>query len=753
MNYSDAKSAFFNRRGRTALLCGAALMLSASPAFAQDDAASSASTIETTRSQVDGENVIIVTARNYVPAGSITASKSDIPLIETPQSISVITRDQIDLLSFVDAQQAVRYTAGVFGENYGPDPRFDFFTVRGFTPKQYIDGLAAPITTTISSVGVDLYGFQSLDVLKGPSSVLYGNAPPGGIYNQTTRRAADSFGGEAQIKYGTDDFKQIAGSITGPVSDGLSVRVTALYRDRDDTVDFLNAKRFMVAPTATIKLGTSTKLTPLFYYQYDVVKGGNGGFLPGIGTLFDNPNGLGKLKRSTNLGDPNNKYTRRQWGAGYDFEHKFGGDFAFRSNTKWSHYVENTSTGIYNANNYIETTDPTDPDYFRTIAQANFPYLEEVSSFATDNRIEAELGMGEVTNKILVGIDYRNVLNKAAYGFFGGPGFAGIRFIDAYDPVYTPIDPAVQGFGQPTRYNDTRLKQTGIYAQDQIKFGQLIITLGGRYDWVSQRYATNTFFPITTPAVFDKKKQHKFTWRAGANYVTDSGFTPYVSYATSFEPVLGTDSVTLNAFVPSTGRQWEGGVKYDARGLSDDVKLWVTAALFDIKQNNVVAVGGGSTPQFGTQTGTVEVWGGEFELVARIREQLSINGSYSYNHSEVTKSATTIDVGTELPTTPKHKLSLFVDYTFAKGPLGGFGAGFGGRYTSKSIGGLVSNGGIYADDSTLFDAIVHYDVPGWRFAVNGSNIFDKKYVARCGNIRQCFYGASRQIMGTVTKKF
>jgi iron complex outermembrane recepter protein len=182
MNYSDAKSAFFNRRGRTALLCGAALLLSASPAFAQDtsgDAPSAASTIETTRSQVDGESVIIVTARNYVPAGSLTASKIDIPLIETPQSISVITRDQIDLLNFIDAQQAVRYTAGVTGENYGPDPRFDFITVRGFTPKQYIDGLAVPATTTISATGVDLYAFSSLDVLKGPASVLYGAAPPG----------------------------------------------------------------------------------------------------------------------------------------------------------------------------------------------------------------------------------------------------------------------------------------------------------------------------------------------------------------------------------------------------------------------------------------------------------------------------------------------------------------------------------------------------------------------------------------------
>ncbi|MBV8805471.1 MAG: TonB-dependent receptor plug domain-containing protein, partial [Sinobacteraceae bacterium] len=138
--------------------------------------------VETVRQQVGGVEEVIVKAARYVPEESISANKSDIPLIDTPQSVSVITRDQIDLLNFVDAQQAVRYAAGAYGENYGPDLRYDFLTVRGFTPKQYIDGLAAPISTTIYSTGVDLYAFQSFDVLKGPVSSLYGNAPPGGIY-------------------------------------------------------------------------------------------------------------------------------------------------------------------------------------------------------------------------------------------------------------------------------------------------------------------------------------------------------------------------------------------------------------------------------------------------------------------------------------------------------------------------------------------------------------------------------------------
>ncbi|MBW7946002.1 MAG: TonB-dependent receptor plug domain-containing protein [Sphingomonadaceae bacterium] len=280
-----------DRTLRTLLLAGAALTgFTALPAAAQD-AAQGGPSIETTRTTVDGEEAIIVTARNYVPEGSATASKTDIPLIETPQSISVVTRDQIDLLNFIDAQQAVRYTAGVFGENYGPDLRFDFFTVRGFTPKQYIDGLAAPISTSIYSVGVDLYAFDSFDLLKGPASVLYGNAPPGGIYNQVSRRALGTPGGEISAKYGEDDYKQIAGTVTGPIAESVDARLTALYRDRDAERDHVSARRFTVAPTFTWRLGERTTITGLGYYQYDKVKGDTNGFLPVYGTLLDNPVG------------------------------------------------------------------------------------------------------------------------------------------------------------------------------------------------------------------------------------------------------------------------------------------------------------------------------------------------------------------------------------------------------------------------------------------------------------------------------
>jgi iron complex outermembrane receptor protein len=736
------------KRTQLALLTSAALFV---PAAAHAQAATPATTnadqpseqavgeaVQTTRTQ---EGDIVITARNYVPQGAETATKSNIPLIQTPQSISVITRDQIDLLNFIDAQQAVRYTAGAFGENYGPDPRYDFITVRGFTPKQYIDGLAVPATTTISAVGVDLYAFQSLDILKGPASVLYGAAPPGGILNEVSRRASPNFGGEAEVKAGTDSFFEGATTITGPVAPWLDVRGTALYRNSKGEIDFQHNERLLLAPTATVKIGSKTKLTGLFYYQHDHNLGGNGGFLPLYGTLLPNPTGH-KISRSTNLDDPHTLFKRTQWAGGFDFEHRFNRNLAFVSNSKWSNYNEKTPIGLYSGGGFINTTDPTLPSYYRTLQQYNFSYAERVKSFAIDNRLDARLQTGGVTQKLLFGVDYRNVRNKANFGFV----FAGQ--LDAFEPAYDPTYEHTIGY--PFAYNDQKLKQTGVYGQDQIGIGQLFVTLGGRYDWVN----INSFGSTT--------KQQKFTYRAGANYVTSIGLAPYISYSTSFEPVLGQDSVTGQAFKPTSVKQWEGGLKYDARALPSNFKLFATAALFDIRQSNFVVAQVGPTPVSGTQAGEVEVKGLELELVSRINEQLSVNAAYSYNESEVKSNPNAPqDVGFPLPTTPKHKFALFADYTIKHGTFAGFGAGAGIRYNSSSAGSLPSGTfpavpigpTVVTGEATLFDAILHYDQPRYRIAINASNLFDKNYVARCTGLYGCVYGAGRQVIATLTGKF
>lgn len=679
---------------------------------------------QTERLADEVENSIVVTAPGFVPEGAMSASKTDAPLIEVPQSVSVVTRDQIDLLNFIDVQQAVRYTAGVVGENYGPDLRFDFLTVRGFTPVQYIDRLQAPVSATIANVGVDLYGFDHLVVLKGPSAVLYGTSPPGGIYDLASRRPDATFGGEVQVKAGTQDFKQVAGTLTGTLTDGVAARLTGLYRDRGSQTDFVEADRVYVAPAASVRLGPDTVLTGLGYYQHDRVDGDTNGFLPARGTLTRNP--LGRVPRSINLGEPDlNFYEREQYAAGYELTHDLG-SVRLTQNARWSDYNETMRT-VFAAG--LGEDD-------RTVSRFDFPFRDDVQQFAIDSRATGTLATGPISLRLVGGIDYRNYREASAFGF----GVA--TPIDLFAPIYGGYTASAPDF---IPFTDQRLKQVGVYGQDQARIGDVILTASGRQDWIT----------LDDRNAGTRTKQDRFTYRLGASYQSALGLAPYISYATSFQPVVGQDSAG-RAFEPSQGRQVEAGVKLDGRSLPGGVKLFAAAAAYHLRQSNVLTPDPTGGTVFQVQTGEVTVDGVELELVTRIRDALSVNVAYTYADARVTRSNVAGQRGAGQPFQPRHKASLFADYTLTAGPARGLGVGGGVRYLSDSPGGLPDAFNpvvIRTGESTLFDAVVRYATGDWRVAVNGTNLFDRRYVARCTGPVGCFFGPERQVIATVTRRF
>ncbi|WP_158266284.1 TonB-dependent siderophore receptor [Allosphingosinicella deserti] len=679
-------------------------------------------------------DAIIVTAPNYVPEGSEAATKSDIPLIETPQSVTVITRDQIDLLDWSNLGQTVRYVAGVTGENYGPDERVDWLTMRGFEPVQFVDGLQASIGS-IANTGLDLYGAESVEILKGPSSVLYGIAPPGGIVNITSRRPQNDFAGEIEGQIGNRDHRQINGDITGALADGVSARLTALYRDRGTQTREVDSERLYVAPALTLRPGPDSRITLLSYYQRDEVTGDGGGFLPAQGTLLPNPNG--RISSTANLGEPGyNRFLRRHWGIGYDASHDLSDTISIHQNLKFTHlYSDQRGVG---GNGFVDSDSNGTPDDYRNVARYSFSFRENVDTFAVDTRINAGLRTGAVQHDLVAGIDYRNYdyLGSSAFGF-------GIPPIDAYAPDYGALIPALP----PLPFSSQEQRQIGLYAQDQLRLGGgLILTLAGRHDWIRD-----------CEKLADTRRSFgDFSYRAGLSYVFDNGIAPYLSFARSFEPVAGADR-SGTPFDPTTGRQIEAGLKFDARNAPDGTKLFATLAAYHLVQQNVLtpdtANAGGES--FQVQTGEVTVEGIEAELVARFNERLSLNASYTYTDSEVTESNGP-ELGDQLPVTPHHKLSALADYTFQDGSLAGLGASFGGRYLSKSTGNLTSAFAptVFVNPAvTLFDASIHYDRSDWRFAVTASNLFDKDYVARCYSNTNCFFGTRRVVTASVRRRF
>jgi iron complex outermembrane receptor protein len=686
-------------------------VLLSSAALAAGLAVSGAALAQTATPQVEE---LVVTAPNYVPTTNVSATKIAIPLIETPQSVSVITRDQIDILNWQNLQQAVRYTSGVAGENYGPDERYDWLTLRGFQPVQYIDGLQSPVGS-VPNTGIDLWGADSVEILKGPSGVLYGQTPPGGIVNITMRRPQADLHGELQGQYGSFNDYQLAGDVTGALDgeDRFEARLTGLWRDRDTQTDGVHSKRIFIAPAFKWNISPNADLTLLSYYQHDEVLGDGGGFLPAEGTILPNPNG--HIPVNFNAGEPGyNRFTREQYGLGYEFNYRFNDVLSFHQNAKYSRQNE-YFRAVYGAG--LEADG-------RTLDRFNFIFPEYVRSLNMDTRFEPRYDTGAVQNVALVGFDYRNLLNNTDFIFGSAPT------LDVFNPVYGQPIPAP--FFVAPNYIDQDQRQLGVYGQDELKLGGWRLTLSAREDWLRSRTAG-----VTTLS------DSAFTYRAGLNYVFDSGFAPYVAYSTSFLPTPGAD-FNGDPFVPSTGKQIEGGLKYEPRHVPRDVKIFATAAVYDLTQDNVLT-NDPNHPFFSVQTGQVNVKGVELETVARIHERLSLNASYTYTDTNVNST------GLQLPIVPKNKASLFADYTWQDGPLAGFGLGAGVRYLGSSFGDPTNT--LKSDPETLFDAIIHYDYRNWKIALNASNLFDKVYIQRCSDLTQCFYGSRRTLFLTLGRKW
>ncbi|WP_122464638.1 TonB-dependent siderophore receptor [Brevundimonas lutea] len=704
---------------RAALLSGAALA-AALPAHAQSRAQDEPTRLDE----------IVVTAPNYVTTVGESGTKTDAPLTEVPQSVSVISRDQIDLLGWTSLMQAVRYTSGITSENYGPDERYDWLTLRGFNPVQFIDGLQAP-TGSVANIGTDLWGFEAVEILKGPSAALYGQSPPGGIVNLTSRRPQDRFGGELEVLGGNFRQFQLAGDVTGPIAARADGRLTALWRQRDTQLTGVESKRAYVAPALSLDLAPRTDLTLLGYWQDDEVTGDGGGFLPAYGVILPNP--LGDVPTSTNLGEPDfNRFDREQGAIGYDLRHAFSDTLTLTQNLKFF-TNEAYQTGPYGTGLLDADFDGV-PDDYRTVTRSQFAFLEDVDSFAVDTRLNAKFATGALRHDLLVGLDSRSTDNRQASYFGAAPS------IDLFEPVYG----AEIVEGPLFTFLDQTQQQVGLYASNQIRFTPgdegLVLSLSGRQDWVE------TDNHLTDVTIDDEA----FTGRIGLNYVMPGGWAPYAAYATSFQPVAGA-TFEGELFQPSEGEQIEAGIKYDGRDLPAGIDLFATAAVYALTQTNVLTpdpVPG--RPFFNVQTGEVEVKGLEIEAVARINERISLNAAYGYTDSEVTAS-NGADLGKQLPVTPRHKASLFADYTFQDGPLAGLGVGAGARYMGTAFGDGAN--AFEIPSVTLVDATIRYDRDDWRLAFTASNLFDKEYLSRCTALTQCFYGTRGLYAVSLSRRF
>ncbi len=698
------------------------------PAAASGGAATEAGaiTLDTINVQGAGDG-----ANGYVATRSVGGTKTDTPLIETPASVSVVTNQQIRDQNAKSIAQALRYTPGIVAEQRGVnETSLEYLYSRGFQANTYLDGLLVPFTGFNISTR-DAFLIDHIESIKGPASVLYGQTPPGGVIDVVSKQPLETPYHEVFVETGNHKRAEAGFDFSGPVGgrDDLFYRLTAVGLTTETQTDFVDQKRIAIAPSFTYKPDEDTKLTVTANYQRDPDAGAFN-YVPAVGTVLP---GVVDIPRSFNTGDPGfDTYKKTEASVGYAFEHRFNDVWQVKQNFRY----------LYNDQQIKHVGDGSALDASGTalnrIAYNNFG---TVNAATLDNQAIATFDTGPLEHKALFGFDYQNIQynHRLYYGGITDPASPPLSILD---PIYYQTIPT------PTfllgTSNKTRTSQEGVYAQDQIKFGQATFVASLRQDWAQTHVVS-----YKNGAVTDEDA-NALTGRVGLIYNFDNGLAPYVSYSTSFQPQSGATD-TGAPLAPTKGKQIEVGLKYQPVGMDS----YLTASLFDLRQTNVT-VSNTLYPGSITQTGEVRSRGFEFEAHAFLTDDLQAIASYTYN--DVVNTRATASIQDKSPAgIPSNMASLWLSYDLPDHVAPGLTIMGGARFVGDSYGDAINS--FKAPSFTLFDAGLRYDfsksfpnAKGLSANLNVSNLFDKTYVT-CTGLTYCTYGEGRSVFANMNYKW
>ena len=668
----------------------------AAPGLAQTAPEAPAASLDT--------GIVVVTGQHPRTQAS-SGTKTDTPLAETPQSITVITSDDIAGRSLQNLNQALRFVAGVTPETRGASAEvYDQFKLRGFDAPVYLDGLKQFGSSSGYAVPqVDVSRLDRIEVIKGPASVLYGQSSPGGLVAESSKLPLDqALYGAISGTYGNYDLYRVDADLGGRAGEGVLWRINGSANGADTQQKFGKRERQTISAAVTAGAGSSTS--------------------------FDG-------------GEAGNRFSRDQAALTYIFRHDFGGGWAFRSSGRYQ-YVKANLGLIYTAGG-LDSRDPTGQTFLR----ASYATREKLNNWTFDNQLSGTVQTGPIKHTLLFGVDRQVAHSIEDFAFGTAPSLNG--YAPVYGTVTVPQTPAA--VPNPfAGYTAIRQRQQGIYAQDQMALGDLRVVLSGRQDWARSEQVG-----------LGVKHDEKFTYRAAALYTLPFGLAPYASYSTSFEQQGGTvlrPDGMLGIADPSLGKQLEAGAKFTIPG----TQILLSGAWFRIDQTNVLT----STPTFSlsTQTGKVRSQGVEFEGSAPLPYGFNARVAFSRQRVKVTQDANDpTRVGRGLETVGRGGASLGLDWAAPEGALAGLTIGGAVRHVDQVYAGVTpgETQGRNSPSYTVYDALVRYDLEklapslrGLSLAVNGANIFDKKYLTSCfANYNWCWYGNRRTVQATIGYRF
>ncbi|CEP35017.1 MULTISPECIES: TonB-dependent siderophore receptor [unclassified Halomonas] len=632
-----------------------------------------------------------------------TALKVDTPLVETPRPVSSVDREELETRNVQQLDETFRYRAGVLSGHYGSDNNTDWFKVRGFDQSTYQDGLRIYREGFYQWLP-EPYGLERVDVFKGPSSILYGEAPSGGLINAVSKRPTAEERGEIEIQAGNRNHRQLGVDTSGPVTESGDVRYrfVGLYKERDGDLDGTDNERYYFAPSLEWDISDDTQVTVLASFQRDDGIPVNP-FKLSYGTVLDTP--FGNVDPHTNYGAPNyDKDEHTQAAIGYEFKHQLDDTWKFEQDFRYSHLdLDLRSTYMM-----METGDG------QTAYRGHLQRNGDIDSFTIDNRMVGKWYTDRTENTLLLGLDYQDLSLE-------GKEFDNY-FYDVVD-IFNPQGDIVPVPGDQLTRRRIDKDQLGLYVQNQLRIDDRWVLLGaGRYDSADVRNESerdNNTVDETQAAT---------SWSGGIMYLGDNGLNPYLSYTESFRPAAQTNPDGA-IFEEIEGEQWELGVKFAPFNWDG----YVTAAVFDINESNSYATAPGG---YQTQEGETASSGFELEGVGYVTDALKLTAAYTY-----TDARDVYDNRKAL--IPRHMTSAWVDYDFGGGALNGLKVGAGVRHVGETV-----DGSIVVPDYTVGDVMASYDInSSWTAQLNVNNVTDEEYVASCDF--WCYYGESRSVIGSV----
>jgi iron complex outermembrane receptor protein len=651
----------------------------------------------------------------YRAGRSATATKTDTPVAETPQSVTVLTRDRIEDQGATSVQDALNYAAGVRSDAYGLDSRTDSVRVRGSYPTEYSDGLRRQIGGFYTSkTRVEPYALERIEVLRGPAAMLYGQGSTAGVVNMVNKRPQAEAQREVGVQFGSYGRKQLQADLTGPLTqDGdWLYRLVAVGRDSNTQVDYVPDDRSLLAPSLTWRPNAMTSLTLQALWQKDK-SGSTSQFFPWEGVLLPNPNG--RLPTNRFIGEPGiDRYDSERFEAGWLLQHRLNEQWTLRQNLR---YVQNEVDYFSLYADSFTGTAFSDPAR-RMIGRFGYFENRKVRLLTTDQHIEGNFTTGAVKHQLLFGIEAVRHRESAMVAFDNPAGFGGgIPDIDAYNPSYGGYTPPALSAAP-----DSSQTLTGFYFQDQMKIhDRWIVVAGVRRDRA-----------VSSLAGAADEKDTVTSHRAGLMHLFPNGISPYYSYSESFTPLAGTD-LFGRRWKPLRGKQHEVGVKYQPPGK----QYTLAAAVYDLKETNQ-QINDPVNPLNQIQAGSTRNKGAEFEFTGRILRWLDVAAHYNYT-----------EVDPQLENLPRHQIAVWGSSRFALGGTDGFIAGLGVRHMSDFTDGAAPT----TPSLTLFDGMIGYDKGPWRYTLNVQNLTDKVYVATCLSRGDCWFGARRTAVLSARYRF